>query len=110
MRKILGNKQGLDGFFLSINKAKDLDTLFKLYQQMLNNMRSYPTFYLEKVRIFLNRLYYPTLIWEEEARDKVNNDPGNILRFKTLIGDLYDHTLGRDSSYLKWGKDEQRGK
>lgn len=94
------NRTGIDGFFLSIQSAKDLKALFSIYQLMLNNLRNFPAFYLVKVRRFVNSLYLPTLLWTDEEREIVNNDPGNILRFKTLLCDLFDHTLSRDKSYL----------
>ena len=104
-------RDGIDKFFFTVDKAKDVKGLFQVYQQMLHNLRYFSSFHLEKVRIFINDLYFPTLIWKKDYQEKFNSDPNNITRLKKLLSDLYDHSKSKSSSkYYMSGKDEQRTK
>ena len=104
-------RDGIDNFFFTVEKATDVKGLFQLYQQMLHNLRYFSSFHLEKVRIFINDLYFPSLHWVEDKQKEFNNDPNNVTRFKTLLSDLYDHSKSKSSSkYYMSGKNEQRTK
>lgn len=92
---MISNRDIVENIIFKIKDAKDVDALLEIHQQILHNKRSLSPFHLEKCKRFINKLYLPVLLLNKDTQDKFNGDPSNIIRFKILLSDLYDHSQSK---------------
>jgi len=99
IKMIETNRDIIENVFKKIRDSKNIEGLLNIYQQILHNRRYLSPFHLEKTKIFINKLYFPILLLDNEIIKKFNNDPSQILRLKILLTDLYEHSQSK-SNYI----------
>jgi len=110
---VISNREILINVFTRIVEATDLETLIDNYRQMLNKSPNFSMYHLEKVQRFINNMYSTINIpiyfkddgkvdekREKEYREKLNNNYYFVDLLKTMLVDLYVHSVKR-MSYLK---------
>lgn len=110
---MISNREILINVFTRIVNATDLDTLIDNYRQMLNKSPNFSIYHLEKVQRFINNVYSTVNVpiflkgdgkvdeeREKKYRDDLNTNYYFVDLLKTMLVDLYVHSVKR-MSYLK---------
>lgn len=110
---MISNREILINVFTRIIEATTLDDLIDNYRQMLNKSPNFSIYHLEKVQRFINNIYSTINIpiffdddgkidvkREKDYKDRLNNNNYFVDLLKTMMVDLYVHSVKR-MSYLK---------
>jgi len=110
---MISNRDILINVFTRIINSTTLDQLVDNYRQMLNKSPNFSIYHLEKVQRFINNVYSTVNVpifldnegkvdeeREKEYKEGLNNNYYFVDLLKTMLIDLYVHSVKR-MSYLK---------